>query len=162
MTRAIPGLAAVSDHERSGDVTATLKDALKVEGLAKKQRPKLLSDNGPCDISSVLQDWLKEHGRSHTRGTPDHPMTQGKIERWPRSLKNRILWEHYYVPGDCKQQIDELVIHYNARRYHESLNNLTPEDVWCGRGQSILDARRKLKEKTLKLRRAWYYERKTA
>ena len=144
------------------DVTATLKDALKVAGLAKKQYPKLLSDNEPCYISSELQDWLKEHGRSHTRGKPYHPMTQGKIERWHRSLKNCILLEKYYLPGDREQQIDEFVIHYNARRYHESLNNLTPEDVWCGRGQAILDARRKLKEKTLKLRRQLYYERKTA
>ena len=144
------------------DVTGTLKDALKAAGLAKKQRPKLLSDNGPCYISSELQDWLKEHGLSHTRGKPYHPMTQGKIERWHRSLKNRILLENYYLPGDLERQIDEFVIHYNARRYHESLNNLTPEDVWCGRGQSILDARRKLKEKTLKLRRQLYYERKTA
>jgi transposase InsO family protein len=144
------------------DVTATLKDALQAAGLANKQRPKLLSDNGPCYISSELQDWLKEHGLSHTRGQPYHPMPQGKIERWHRSLKNRILLENYYLPGDLKQQIDEFVTYYNARRYHESLNNLTPEDVLCGRGQSILDAQRKLKEKTLKLRRQCYYERKTA
>ena len=144
------------------DVTATLKAALNTAGLAKKQRPKLLSDNGPCYVSSELQAWLKEHGLSHTRGKPYHPMTQGKIERWHRSLKNRILLEHYYLPGELDQQIDEFVTYYNGRRYHESLNNLTSEDVWCGRGQSILDARRKLKEKTLKLRRQLYHERKTA
>ena len=76
------------------DVSATLKDALNAAGLAKKQRPKLLSANGPCDISSELQDWLEEHGISHTRGKPYHPMMQGKIERWHRSLKNRILLEN--------------------------------------------------------------------
>jgi len=143
-------------------VTATLKDARKAVALAKTQRPKLLSDNGPCYISSELQDWLKEHGLSHTRGKPYHPMTQGKIERWHRSLKNRILLENYYVPGELERKIDEFVTHYNARRYHESLNTLTSEDIWCGRGQSILDGRRTLKEKTLKLRKQWYYERKTA
>ncbi len=144
------------------DVSATLKDALKAAGLAKKQRPKLLSDNGPCYISSELQDWLEENGISHTRGKPYHPMTQGKIERWHRSLKNRILLENYYLPGALERQIDEFVIHYNARRYHESLNNLTPEDVWCGRGQSILEHRRKIKEKTLQLRKQLYFERKPA
>ncbi len=108
------------------------------------------------------QDWLKEHGFSHTRGKPYHPMTQGKTERWHRSLKNRILLEHYYLPGELEQQIDKFVTYRNARRYHESLNYLTPEDVWGGRGQSILDARRTLKEKTLKLRRQLYHERKTA
>ncbi len=143
-------------------VSATLKDALKGAGLAKKQRPKLLSDNGPCYISSELQDWLEEHGISHTRGKPYHPMTQGKIERWHRSLKNRILLEHYYLPSELERQINEFVIHYNARRYHESLNNLTPEDVWRGRGPSILDHRRNIKEKTLKLRKQLYFERRTA
>ena len=63
------------------DVSATLKDARKAAALAKNQRPKLLSDNGPCDISSELQNWLEEHGISHTRGKPYHPMTQDKIER---------------------------------------------------------------------------------
>ncbi len=52
------------------DVTATLKDARKAAALAKNQRPKLLSDNGPCYISSELQDWLEENGISHTRGKP--------------------------------------------------------------------------------------------
>ena len=144
------------------DVSATLQDALKGAGLAKKQRPKLLSDNGPCYISSELRDWLEEHGISHTRGKPYHPMTQGKIERWHRSLKNRILLEHYYLPSELERQINEFVIHYNARRYHESLNNLTPEDVWLGRGQSILDHRRNIKEKTFKLRKQLYFERRTA
>ncbi len=144
------------------DVSATLKDALKVAGLAKKQRPKLLSDNGPCYISAELQDWLKHHGLSHTRGKLYHPMTQGKIERWHRSLKNRILLEHYYLPGELERQINEFVNHYNERRYHESLNNLTPQDVWLGRGRSILDHRRKIKEETLQLRKQLYFERKTA
>ncbi len=144
------------------EVTATLKVALKVAGLSKKHRPKLLSDNGPCYISGELQDWLKDHELGHIRGKPYHPMTQGKIERWHRSLKNRILLEHYYLPGALEQQIAEFVTHYNTRRYHESLKNLTPEDVWCGRGEAILDDRRTLKENTLKLRKQLYYEWKTA
>ena len=73
------------------EVTATLKEALNTAGLTQKPRPKLLSDNGPCHISAELQDWLKDHELSHTRGKPYHPMTQGKIERWHHSLKNRIL-----------------------------------------------------------------------
>jgi len=102
------------------------------------------------------------NGISHTRGKPYHPMTQGKIERWHRSLKNRILRENYYVPGAREWQIDEFVIHDNARRYHETLNNLTPEDVWCGRGHSILEHQRKIKEKTLQLCKQLDFERKIA
>lgn len=137
----------------ASDVSATLKDALKNAGLSRKQRPKLLSDNGPCYVSSELKGWLKDHEMDHTRGKPYHPMTQGKIERWHQSLKNRILLENYYLPGDLENRIEEFVTYYNTRRYHESLNNLTPEDVWLGRGQSILEQRRKIKEKTMKLRK---------
>lgn len=144
------------------EVTATLKTALETAGLTKKQRPPLLSDNGPCCISAELQDWLQEQGLRHTRGKPYHPMAQGKIERWHRSLKNRILLEHYYLPGDLEREIGKFVTHYNARRYHESLNNLTPEEVWLGRGQSVLDHRHKIKEKTLQLRKQLYCARKTA
>ena len=60
---------------------------------------------------------------SHVRGTPCHPQTQGKIERWHQTLKNRILLE---IPGDLEARIDAFVDHYNHRRYHESLDNLTP------------------------------------
>lgn len=144
------------------DVTGTLKDALKAAGVTKKQRPKLLSDNGPCYISAELQDWLKEHELDHTRGKPYYPMTQGKIERWHRSRKNRILLENYYLPGDLERKIGAFVTHYNTKRYHESLNNLPPEEVWVGRGQTVLDSRRKIKEKTLQLRKRLYDERKTA
>ena len=146
----------------ASDVSATLKDALKNAGLSRKQRPRLLSDNGPCYISAELQGWLAEHGISHTRGKPYHPMTQGKIERWHRSLKNRILLENYYLPEDLERQIENFVTHYNTRRYHESLNNLTPEDVWLGRGQNILEHRRKIKEKTMKLRKQLHFERRAA
>ena len=98
----------------------------------------------------------------HTRGRPYHPMTQGKIERWHRSLKNQVLLENYYLPGDLKACIAEFVDYYNTERYHESLNNLTPEDVYTGRGQTILNRRRKIKLKTIEKRRRLYYRQKAA
>lgn len=137
----------------ASDVSATLKAALKAAKLSRKQRPKLLSDNGPCYISSELREWLEQNGLDHTRGRPYHPMTQGKIERWHRSLKNRILLENYYLPEELMRQIESFVSYYNTRRYHESLDNLTPEDVWVGRGNAILEHRQKIKEKTMKLRK---------
>ena len=90
---------------------------------------------------------------THTRGRPYHPMTQGKIERWHRSLKNQVLLDNYYLPGQLEQRIEQFVSHYNTRRYHESLNNLTPEDVYLGRGQAILNERDKIKRATLESRR---------
>lgn len=142
----------------ASDVSATLQDALKAAGLQRKQRPRLLSDNGPCYVSSELKSWLSEHDMTHTRGKPYHPMTQGKIERWHRTMKDKILLEHYYLPEDLERQIEKFINHYNTRRYHESLNNLTPEDVWLGRGETILEQRRKIKQKTLTLRKQLYQQ----
>ena len=62
---------------------------------------------------------------SHVRGAPMHPQTQGKIERWHQTLKNRILLENYFLPGDLEAQIEAFVEHYNHQRYHESLDNVT-------------------------------------
>ena len=90
---------------------------------------------------------------AHVRGAPYHPMTQGKIERWHQTLKNRILLENYYLPGDLENQIEAFVANYNHRRYHESIDNLTPADVCFGRRQTILLERERLKRKTIQNRR---------
>ena len=95
---------------------------------------------------------------THIRGKPYHPQTQGKIERWHRSLKNQILLENYYFPGELDERIRQFVDYYNHQRYHESLNNLTPADVFYGRAQSILDKREKIKLRTLATRRQMYYK----
>ena len=77
----------------------------------------------------------------HVRGAPYHPQTQGKIERWHQTLKNRILLENYYLPGDLENQIGAFVDHYNNHRYHESLNNVTPADTYSGRHTAIIERR---------------------
>ena len=95
----------------------------------------------------------KSKGMDHVRGAPYHPQTQGKIERWHQTLKNRILLENYFLPGGLETQIGQFIEHYNNHRYHESLSNLTPADVYFGRGQSILEKRRRTKLRTIKQRR---------
>ena len=79
--------------------------------------------------------------------------TQGKIERWHQTLKNRILLENYFLPGDLEAQIEAFVVHYNHQRYHESLSNLTPADVYFGRGETILKQRERIKRQTIQNRR---------
>ena len=81
------------------------------------------------------------------------PRLDRGIERWHQTLKNRILLENYFLPGDLEAQIDEFVTHYNHQRYHESLSNLTPADVYFGRGQTILLQRERIKRKTFEQRR---------
>ena len=73
--------------------------------------------------------------------------------RCHRSLNNRILLENYYLPGQLEQRLAKFVVYYNLRRYHESLNNLTPADVYFGRAQTILTRRENIKLKTIELRR---------
>jgi transposase InsO family protein len=116
-------------------------------------KPRLLSDNGSSYIAGDLADWLDDRDMEHIRGAPYHPQTQGKIERWHQTLKNRILLENYYLPGDLEAQIDKFVGHYYHQRYHASLKNLTPADVYFGRGQTILLKRESFKRKTIKHRR---------
>jgi putative transposase len=140
----------------ASDVEDTLNLALEETGLDQANvvhRPRLLSDNGPCYISGQLADYLEDKGMTHTRGAPYHPQTQGKIERWHQTLKNRILLENYFLPGDLENPVAAFVGHYNHQRYHESLKNLTPADVYTGRGQTILLERGKTKRRTMKQRR---------
>jgi len=136
----------------AADVSATLQAALEAPGLERvgvRHRPKLLTDTGPCYVSSELSHWLDEHSILHTRGKPYHPMTQGKSERRHRTLKDRILLEHYYLPGELARQIGDFVTHDNTRRYHESLNNLTPECVFTGQHGAVLTQRDKIKRDTI-------------
>jgi transposase InsO family protein len=143
------------------DVTDTLERALlasELDQLPVDQRPRLLSDNGPSYVASDLAEWLEEHGMRHTRGKPYHPMTQGKIERWHLSLKSRILLENYYLPGHLEHAVERFVDHYNHRRYHEALDNLTPADVYFGRGQRIIQMRQEIKQRTIEQRRKQHFK----
>jgi RNA-directed DNA polymerase len=140
----------------ASDVTATLDQALAASGLDHinvKQRPRLLSDNGSSYVADDLARWLQHKGMQHVRGAPYHPQTQGKIERWHQTLKNRILLDNYYLPGDLERQIAAFVKHYNHARYHESIDNLTPADVYFGRSETILAERQRIKRDTIANRR---------
>ena len=138
---------------RSDDVERVVKKALDITGLGIDQRPRLLSDNGSCYVSGDLKEFLEEESIIHVRGKPLHPQTQGKIERYHRTMKNIIKLEHYYSPEELEEKISEFVDYYNNQRYHESLNNVTPADAYFGRDQEILKRRMKIKQQTLIKRR---------
>ena len=141
---------------RTEDVTDTLELALKASGYDQAKlvhKPRLLSDNGSSYISGDLAEWLDDQSIERVRGAPYHPQTQGKIERWHQTLKNRILLENYYLPGDLEAELAAFVEHYNHLRYRETLSNPTPADVYFGRGQTILLERERIKRKTIEHRR---------
>jgi transposase InsO family protein len=141
---------------RAEDVTDTLDLALAASGCASAHvhhKPRLLSDNGPSYIAAELAEYIEANAMSHVRGAPFHPQTQGKIERWHQTLKNRILLENYFLPGDLEAQIAAFIEYYNHQRYHESLGNVTPADVYSGRDRQILAERARIKRQTIEHRR---------
>jgi RNA-directed DNA polymerase len=138
------------------DVQDTLLMALAATGLDHvlvQHRPRLLSDNGSCYVSGELRAFLQQHHMEHTRSAPYHPMTQGKIERYHRSMKNIVNLQNYYLPTQLEIEIASFVHYYNHQRYHESLNNLTPADVYFGRAKEVLTKRDRIKRQTLQQRR---------
>ena len=140
----------------AGDVQSTLNKAIAFTGVDRvkvKHRPRLLSDNGPCYVSSQLAEYMESREMKHVRGAPYHPMTQGKIERYHRTMKNIVKLQHYYFPWELEQELSKFVEHYNHHRYHESLKNVTPADVFYGRQRKILSARDRIKRKTMEERR---------
>jgi transposase InsO family protein len=141
---------------RTEDVTDTLELALAASGCDQAHvhhRPRLLSDNGPSYIAAELAQYIEAKNMSHVRGAPFHPKTQGKIERWRQTLKNRILLENYFLPGDLEFQIKAFVEYYNHQRYHESLNNVTPADAYFGKAEAIIQQRERIKRQTIEHRR---------
>ncbi|WP_093734049.1 IS3 family transposase [Sulfitobacter litoralis] len=141
---------------RAEDVTDTIELALTASGCDQavvRHKPRLLSDNGSCYISGDLAKWLGDQKMDHVRGAPFHPQTQGKIERWHQTMKNRVLLENYYLPGDLERQIGAFVDYYNNQRYHEGLCNVTPADVYFGRDKAIIREREKIKKMTIQSRR---------
>ena len=149
----------------SEQVKQTIEKAIGFTGIWDPKvlhRPRLLSDNGPCYVSKALGQYLQDRGIAPSRGKPYHPMTQGKIERYHRSMKNILLLENYYSPSELEDQIDLFVDYYNNYRYHEALDNITPADVYNGRRWEILTSREQIKKKTLRLRRMQNYAIKIA
>jgi len=148
----------LSTNMTSSAVKETLDMAIAKTGIKSIKvlhRPRLLSDNGSCYISEELAEYLREQGMKHTRGAPYHPMTQGKIERYHRSMKNVITLQNYYFPGDLEKEIERFVEYYNNERYHEALNNMKPVDVYSGRAAEIQAERMRIKAETLRQRRIY-------
>jgi transposase-like protein len=140
----------------ASDVKELLDMGIEKSDIARvsvRHKPRLLSDNGPCYLSGELQKYLESQEITHTRGAPYHPMTQGKIERFHRSMKNEVKLNNYYFPDDLRAEIDRFVEYYNNDRYHESLNNVTPADVYFGRDNDIKIKRKETKWRTLRQRK---------
>jgi len=145
---------------KAADARKTVDKAIINAGLTKNKMPKLLSDNGSCFIAEEFTTWLKGRGIKPIHGAPMHPQTQGKIERYHRTMKNVVKLDNYYSPEELQRAMAEFVHRYNYERYHESLSNLFPADVYYGRDTRILKERQKIKRQTIQNRREEYFKNK--
>ena len=151
-------------HDVRPDETAfSLSDVLEMglENARKESHltgtdpmPRLYSDNGSGFTSKLLAEYLSQHGIRHIFGTPYHPQGRGKIERFNRRIKEKLCLVVYCSPEELKKVVDETIATYN-RTPHESLDNVSPNDVYAGRKEAILHRRKEKKRLTLERRKQY-------
>jgi putative transposase len=141
------------------DVAQLAIDSTGMTDVPLEDRTVLLSDNGAGYISQQFNEYLRVVGIKHITASPFHPQTNGKIERYHRSLKGEINQVPYDMPSELKEAIRAFIDYYNYRRYHEGLGNVTPYDVYTGRYLETLQKRKEVKSRTLEERRR--YNRRT-
>jgi transposase InsO family protein len=110
--------------------------------------PRIISDNGPQFIARDFKEFIRICGMTHVRTSPYYPQSNGKIERWHRSIKSECI-----RPGtplsvdDAVRLIEGYVRHYNEVRLHSAIGYVAPADKLAGRDKAILAERdRKLDE----------------
>jgi len=144
------------------DVEDTINAAMMKSNLKSNEKPKLLSDNGSCYVAKDFKEYTKANEIKHIRGRVRHPQTQGKIERYHRSMKNVIKLDVYHSPMELEAALRKFVHYYNYERYHESINNVTPAQKYYGKSNQVSERRNKIKNETLKKRRQNYIKRLSA
>jgi len=135
------------------DVVQKAVDLTGMTGVPVEDRTVLLSDNGPGYLSRQFSEYLSLVGIRHIIAALYHPQTNGKIERYHRTIKGDIGLLPYDMPGELEEAIRQFVEYYNDQRYHEGLGNVTPHDVYTGKHLETIRKRKEAKSRTLAERR---------
>jgi len=140
----------------AGSLINVVQKAVDLTGMTDvpvEDRTVLLSDNGPGYLSGQFSQYLRLVGIRHIIASPYHPQTNGKMERYHRTIKGEIGLLPYEMPSELEGAIRSFAEYYNYQRYHEGLENVTPFDVYTGRHLEIIQIRKEVKNRTLKARR---------
>jgi putative transposase len=135
------------------DVVQKAVDTTGMTDIPIEDRTVLLSDNGAGYLSRQFGEYLRLVGVRHIVSSPYHPQTNGKIERYHRSLKGEINQLPYDMPSELEKAIAAFIEYYNYRRYHEGLGDVTPYDVYTSRNLEIIEKRKEAKSRTLEERK---------
>jgi transposase InsO family protein len=137
-----------------GEIRESMKES-EVEIILQKARekfpgvtPRIISDNGPPFIAKDFKEFIRVSGMTHARTSPYYPQSNGKIERWHRSLKEDCIRpETPLSVEDARRSVSRFVEHYNTVRLHSAIGYVTPKDKLEGREAEIFAERdRKLAE----------------
>jgi len=105
-------------------------------------RPRIISDNGPQFLAKDFKEFIRISGMTHVRTSPYYPQSNGKLERWHKSLKSECIRPGTPLsPEDARRLIQQYVDHYNQVRLHSALGFVTPHDMLAGRQAEIHAAR---------------------
>jgi putative transposase len=108
------------------------------------ERPRIISDNGPQFIARDFKEFIRICGMTHVRTSPYYPQSNGKMERWFKTLKGECI--RIKTPlslEDARRLVAEFVAHYNTVRLHSAIGYVTPADKLAGREQAIWSERKR-------------------
>ena len=126
---------SLRESMKESDIEVLLQAAKEKHSQA---RPRVISDNGPQFIAADFKEFIRISGMTHVRTSPYYPQSNGKLERWHKSLKNECIRPGVPLTRDDAQRlISRYVEHYNGVRLHSAIGFVAPADMPAGRRDKV-------------------------